>query len=807
MDTSDLPHTPVRCRSDDDRADEPGSRDREDRGGTGQASDLAASAVPALLAVAALLLLPLAAPAAPDQSAESGQEVGPEASSAPAEGNAASADVYRARPVETEIEVDARLDEAGWENAALIRVPWEWKPGDNAPAPVETTCRVTYDEDALYLGCRARDPDPGAIRANLADRDESLDDDHVRVLLDTFDDQRRAYEFRVNPLGVQMDALFAGRSDFSWDGIWDSDGRITENGYVVEVSIPFETLSFPDRARRSQSWGIIVGRTYPRSRRHRLRSIRTDQSDSCLLCQADRLTGLKGISSGHRLEFDPTLTTKRTDARPEFTADDLRTGDIGVEPGLTAQWGVTSNLTLDATVNPDFSQVEADVARLQTNRRFAVRYPEKRPFFQEGADLFQVPGNLVHTRTVVNPVAGAKFTGKAGPHAIGAFVTRDRVNSLLLPGPHFSDQTLLEEGRGSDVTTGVARYRRDVGGSSTVGGLVTARAGQGYHNVLASSDGQFRVSPGTSLWYQAAGTLTDYPSRVASSFDQPAGQFAGRMAGVGFNHRTREWRAWGNLLSVGEGFRADAGFLPQSGLHGAQASAERSFWSDGAGWFTRFRVGARGTYHVDPDGNPARRVAQVSGRYEGPLQSDLYVNASYGDQYFAGRLFTLRQHDLGVGFQPTGALSVSLNGTVGDEIDFANARKGDLLRIGPELTWSAGRHLDLEASHDLQQLSREGRQVFEANLTQLNVRYHLSVEAYLRGVLQYRNVSRNPAMYGTDVSPESEQLFTQLLFSYKLDPRTKLFLGYSGNRQGVRQIDLRQTDRTFFMKIGYAVRP
>ncbi len=802
MDMSELPYTPVRYRNERARGDEPTSGDGADR-----ESGVAASAVPALLAAAALLLLPLAAPAAIPQSAGSGQEAGPSAAEASGDGGASSVDVYRARPVETEIEVDARLDEAGWDDATVIRLPWEWKPRDNARAPVETTCRVTYDDEALYVGCRAEDPSPGAIRANLADRDQPLDDDHVRILLDTFDDQRRAYEFRVNPLGVQMDALFAGRSDFSWDGIWDSDGRITEDGYVVEASIPFETLSFPDRARKSQSWGIIVGRTYPRSRRHRIRSIETDQSDSCLLCQADRLTGLRGISSGHRLEFDPTLTTKRTDARPAFTAEELETGDVDVEPGLTAQWGVTSNLTLDATVNPDFSQVEADVARLQTNRRFAVQYPEKRPFFQEGSDLFQVPGNLVHTRTVVDPVAGAKFTGKAGPHAIGTFVTRDRVNSLLLPGSHSSDQTLLEEGRGSDVTTGVARYRRDVGRSSTVGGLVTVRAGGGYHNLLASTDGQFRVGSGTSLWYQAAGTLTDYPSRVTSRFDQPAGQFTGRLAAAGFSHRTREWRAWGNLLSVGEGFRADAGFLPQSGLHGAQASAERSFWSDGAGWFTRFRVGARGTYYADPDGNPARRVAEVSGRYEGPLQSDLYVNTSYGDQYFAGQLFTLRQHDVGIGFQPTGALSVSLDGTVGDEIDFANARKGDLLEVGPRVTWQAGRHLDLEASHDLQQLSRDGRQVFEANLSQLNVRYHLSVEAYLRGVLQYRNVSRNPAMYGADVSPESEQLFTQFLFSYKLDPRTKLFLGYSGNRQGVRQFDLRQTNRTFFMKIGYAVRP
>lgn len=767
--------------------------------------------VSAVLAAVALLLLPLAAPAVVTGGA--GQERGPAATEGSEAGTEPtddpSSDLYRATRVgaETEMEIDARLDEPSWKRATVIRLPWEWKPKDNGRAPVQTTCRVTYDSHALYLGCRARDPNPDAIRANLADRDQPLQDDHVRFLLDTFGDRRRAYEFRVNPLGVQMDALYSGGSDFSWDGIWASDGRITDDGYVVEAAIPFETLSFPDRARRSQSWGVIVGRTYPRSRRHRIRSIRTEQSNSCLLCQADRLTGLHGISSGHRIELDPTLTTKRTDTRPRFTVDELQAGDIDVEPGLTAQWGVTSNLTLDATVNPDFSQVEADVARLQTNRQFAVQYPEKRPFFQEGSDLFRVPGDLVHTRTVVDPLAGARFTGKTGPHAIGAFVTRDRVNSLLLPGPHSSDQTLLEDGRGSDVTTGVARYRRDVGRSSTVGGLVTVRAGSGYHNVLASSDGQFEVGSGTRLWYQAAGTLTEYPSSVASDFGQPEGVFTGRLAAAGFNHHTRDWNAWGNLLSVGEQFRADAGFLPQAGLHGGQAAATRSFWSSGADWFTRFEVGGRGTYYLDPGGDVARRLARVSTSYHGPLQSELSVSTSLVDQRFAGDLFSLRQHDIGLSIRPSGSLDLAVDGTVGEQIDFANARKGDLLEVGPRVTWSAGRHLDLEASHDLQQLTRDGRQVFEANLTQLNVRYHLSVEAYFRGVLQYRNVARNPAMYEADVSPESEHLFTQLLFSYKLDPRTKLFLGYSGNREGVRQLDLRQTDRTFFMKIGYAVRP
>ena len=192
----------------------------------------------------------------------------------------------------SEVKIDGVLDEPAWADALSLSLGYQWFPTDNAAAPVETECYLTYDTSNLYLACQAFDPDPSKIRAHLADRDTPFQDDHVLFLLDTFNDQRRAFQFRINPYGVQMDALLGvGFEDFSWDEIWASKGRITGEGYTVEAAIPFKSLSFPEETEGPQTWGIIVERSYPRSVRHRIQNIEQDLSNSCLLCQADKVTG------------------------------------------------------------------------------------------------------------------------------------------------------------------------------------------------------------------------------------------------------------------------------------------------------------------------------------------------------------------------------------------------------------------------------------------------------------------------------------------------------------------------------------
>ena len=293
---------------------------------------------------------------------------------------------YSVSPATSEIKIDGILDEQAWQDATVGDFPFEWLPGDNITPPVETEFLITFSSSHLYVAYRCFDPEPQKIRAHLMDRDainKFIQDDHVNFIVDPFNDERRGFQFRVNPLGVQADANFSeleGYEDFSWDAIWDAAGKITDWGYAIEIAIPFNQLRFP-AGDAPQTWGFSFGRSYPRNVRHRIISHKRPRDLMCVLCQTNKITGFQGMKTGWNLEVAPTLTADRTDERADFPDGPMEKGEEQVDPGLSVRWGVSSNLVMNGTINPDFSQVEADVAQLQVNERFAIRFPEKRPFF------------------------------------------------------------------------------------------------------------------------------------------------------------------------------------------------------------------------------------------------------------------------------------------------------------------------------------------------------------------------------------------------------------------------------------------
>src|SRR6185436_1439234 len=251
------------------------------------------------------------------------------------------------------IRVDGVLDEPAWQQATAISVDHEWFPGDNVPVPISTTALITYDDEHLYVAFRAADPEPGLIRARFADRDVPTDDDTVGFLIDPFNDGRRAFQFRINPLGVQMDAVNSdveGTEDFSWDAIWNSAGRVTAEGYEVEVALPFRQLRFPATS-GVQTWGFMATREWPRSVLHRLRSIVTDQDLNCSACQLQDLTGIQQLETGRNLEVTPTLTGNLSEEREGFPEGRFETSRQELEPGVSARWGVTPNVALNLTIN------------------------------------------------------------------------------------------------------------------------------------------------------------------------------------------------------------------------------------------------------------------------------------------------------------------------------------------------------------------------------------------------------------------------------------------------------------------------
>lgn len=706
---------------------------------------------------------------------------------------------------DSRIKIDGLLEDEAWAKATVIPLIYEWTPGDNVPPPVKTECLVTYSADYFYIAFRAYDPDPQKIRAHLMDRDATdtlIQDDHISFMVDTFNDERRGFQFRVNPLGVQADAFFSeleGYEDFSWDAIWDSAGKIADWGYAIEVAIPFNQLRFP-RTADVQTWGLSAERSYPRNVRHRITSHRRDRDVACILCQFNKITGIQGITPGRNLEFDPTLTASRTDLRPGVVEGPIEAGKIEAEPGITARWGVTPNLIFNAAANPDFSRVEADVAQLEVNTRFALYYPEKRPFFLEGADFFLTPFQAVFTRTVADPVGGLKLTGKFGRNAIGVFGAYDEINNLIFPSNQGSMSTSLDQ----DVTSGVFRFRRDVGQGSTFGVLYTGRAAEDYYNHVAGFDGFFRFSATKSLRLQYLHSETHYPRQTALDFGQPTDGFGGDAFTAEFLHYGRDWVFDLSYRDLSPDFRADYGYIPRVDVRRAEGSLHRILWGREGGWYTQLFMGVQGYVVYDHQGNLTDRMIMLAAEGRGPLQSDLGLLTFHSKELYQGILFDLTKAGFQAGFKPASGLSFSVEGVIGDSVDYHNLREANQLAVAANAEFGLGRHINLNFSHTLERLSLQGKEIYTANLPQLRLIYNLNVRTFVRAIVQYLDVRRNPALYIFPVSPKENTLFSQFLFSYKLNPQTVLFLGYSDNYFGMQGIDIIQTDRTFFVKLGYA---
>ena len=708
------------------------------------------------------------------------------------------------RAATSEIRVDGLLDEPAWAGATVVPLTHEWSPRDNAEPPVATECLVTFDDDNLYVGFRAHDPEPGRIRAYLADRDTAFLDDSVGFYIDTFNDQRRAFQFRVNPLGVQMDGTVSDveeTEDWSWDAIWDSQGQITPGGYVVEIALPLKQIRFP-RASQEQTWGFLAQRTYPRSVVHQIRSTWNNRQQDCQVCQFETVTGFRQLEAGHNLEATPTLTSKRTDARLSLTRP-LESGDEDVEAGLSVRWGITPNVSLNAAVNPDFSQVEADFAVLDVNERFALSFPEKRPFFLEGADLFTTAYNAVFTRTVFDPKYGLKLTGKEEANAFGAFLTEDNINALLIPGRESSTVALLDE----EVRNGVLRYRRDIGETSTLGVLYAGRDGDDYSNQVYGVDGSVRITPVDTLRFQALGSRTEYPRELAGSLGRSADPFEGEAWVGEYAHATRDWMWRLGYNSIADGFRADSGFMPQVGFEEASGQLQRTFWGTKGGWFSRFIVNVNSSTKDDKDGELLEQDFNVFLTYEGPLQSVVRLRVLPNNESFLGNEWFNYRHDLLLAIRPSGHFGVDLFLRQGEVIDFTNVRQVDFVQIQPSFDFRIGRHLFGDFDHNRQEFLTHGQRYLKAELTQATLRYHLNVRTFVRAILQYRDVERDLDLFrpGLPLNAEDENFFSQFLFSYKLNPQTVLLAGYSDTYLGNQEIDLTQRDRTFFLKLGYAV--
>ena len=705
------------------------------------------------------------------------------------------------------ITVDGDLSDAGWAGATRVETFYETNPGDNVPPNVRTVGLLAYDDRFFYVAFRCDDPEPGEIRAPLTGRDVlSSGTDHAGVFLDTRNDGRTAIQFFATPRGVQYDAVTDdGNEDSSPDFYWDAAGRITEGGWELEIRIPFSSLRY-DRT-DPQTWGILLYRNRARDFRYQLFSARLPRGRNCFICSENVLTGLSGLPKGGDVVAAPYVTGTQETVPRDGGAGSLAK-PVELDGGLDVKWTPSAAVALDATLNPDFSQVESDAAKIGVNERFALSYPEKRPFFLEGVELFSTPVTAVYTRSITSPRWGARGTGKFGGTSWTALVAQDRGGgSVILPGPNGSG---LADQDFSSLDL-VGRVRHDLG-RSFVSFLVTGKetSGDGYNRVFGPD---FRVSAGEAdkVTGQVLFSRSETPDRPGQAEEWDGRTLSGHGADVWWEHSTETWD-WGlEYKDFSDGFRADLGFVPQVGFREGFAEVGRTFRPKG--FFSWVRPEVFADYLAERDGDLLSQVVgvgvSVSTKYNGSGGITLRT-----DRVLAGDGVLSRSRvAFALAASPSRFLgNLKLNGSLGEEVDFVGARRGHGGYVGGGTTVRPGDHLELELTGEVRWLDvkppelRETRRLFTAHVERLKATWTFTARSSLRAIGQYVGAWYAPELYpDPSAVPERDGSFSaSALFLYRLNWQSVLFLGYGDSRALSDAGGLPPAARQLFLKLSYA---
>jgi hypothetical protein len=728
--------------------------------------------------------------------------------------------------IEASIRVDGELTEDAWARAVRLTGFSQYEPVDGRPAEERTDVLVWYAADAIHFGILAFDSQPGSVRATNADRDNIGNDDHIIIYLDTFNDRRRAFFFAANPLGVQQDGvrsegasaagrMFGGESDTNPDFFWESRGRLTDDGYVIEIRIPFKSLRFAGSG--PHEWGINVVRLVQRTG---YTDTWTDvrRASNSFLVQSGTLTGLHDLDRGVVFEAQPFLTATANGARiPSSGRFDREQVDPDV--GANVRIGL-SNLSIDAAINPDFSQVETDEGQVTVNERFALFFNEKRPFFLENIDLFAAPSQLVYTRQIGNPLAGAKLTGKVGALGIAHLTAVDEVSA------------------GDDALFNVTRVRRDFGTNSLAGIVFTDRSELGssaFNRVLA---GDVRVAFAQLYYFeaQAGASWTDDGDGVRRSpIWKAETDRTGRR--FGFN--------W-SISGIGRDFQARSGFVPRRDVVNAHALNRISFYGARAAAIetvTLFagpsRIWTYGGFGGESaiEGGESLNVTtrfrggwQLSARFERNfVRLDPADYAGYVVEA-AGGPRPYQPLDRVAG--PSAELQVTTptfqrfgaNASIerSREALFVEGSEGTGLSLSGELSLRPTESLRFLLLNTIQRLERrrDGSEFSRTIIPRLKAEYQPTRALFFRMVGEYR-AERTAALQdartgeplsfpGRPVGPvRGSALRIDLLASYEPSPGTVAFLGYGSSMATEGTLvfnDLFRVADGFFLKLAYQFR-
>ena len=727
--------------------------------------------------------------------------------------------------------IDGRLDEAAWENASVLTGFSQYQPVDRQPAEDSTEVLIMYTDHAIYVGIRAYERH-GAVAATLADRDRITSNDHVELYFDTFNDRRRALLFAVNALGIQSDGTYIEGSgvDRSPDFLFESKGRVMEYGYDVEIRIPFKSIRYQDTP--AQVWGVQVLRRVMHSG-HEQTWTPAERGAPSFLEQSGRLLDLTGLKRGLVMDFNPVMTASRTGGPTSATDPTWRYPAQDPEFGATVRWGVTPNVSANATVNPDFSQVESDVGQTIFDPRQAISFPEKRPFFLEANENFQVPNSLIYTRRIVAPLGAVKISGKMGGNNVGVLSAVDDGDATApgLRNPLFN----------------MIRVRRDVGTGSTVGMVYTDRMQGDDYNRVVAFDSRQRFGSRYLLSSQVGTSFTGVGQ--ANMDGRPLFDFTLSQTGrsSGFN-------------AIFEGihpeFIASSGFISRAGVVRAVFQPRRTWFpqnhliqqisftpiSDNTWEWDRF---VRGT-----EPNDIKVNTSTTAILRGGWSSTFYtwtetfkIPAYLYTSYFVERhdasgavtdtvpfVGTDRLTNVGVNVRLATPqwkkLSASADFAGGQDDNFDEWSSAWIYYTTVEADWRPSDQVRVNARYLEQRVHRKSDNslVRLRAIPRLKLEYQVARPVFVRIVTQYdglkvaelRDDSRtnDPILIQTATgfrratAIDRGGLRADWLFSYQPNPGTVLFMGYGASvgSDEFRPTELQRTSDGFFIKLSYLFR-
>ena len=706
-----------------------------------------------------------------------------------------------------EIQIDGRLDDAAWSDAEPIDTWYETRPGDNVEPKMANVAYLLYDDRYLYAGFRFDDAAPEKIRAPFADRDNvPSSTDYGGLIVDATNDGRTAQMFLANPRGIQYDAINsdAAGEDSAPDFFWDSASQITADGWILEMRIPFASLRYNESD--PEQWGIMLYRNHPREYRYQMFTSRLPRDSTCFICNVRPLTGLTGLPSGSHFVVAPYANGSQLSLPAGDLGSSLETQGTEGDFGLDAKWLPNPNTVLDATLNPDFSQIESDTAQIAANERFALFFPEKRQFFLEGVDLFSTPINAVFTRTFTSPRWGTRATGEIGGNSYTVLVGEDRGGgSVIIPGSNssnFADQDF-------ESFVGIGRMRRSFG-QSFASFLVSSREiDGGGHNRVFGPDFRWQASKGDVISGQFLTSDSKTPERPDLADEWDGRNLDGHAARLWWNRERNNWDFFTSVRDVSEEFRADNGFVPQVGIR-------QGIGEFGHTWYpeekpvSRLRLFLFNERTEDREGKLILREFTPGFGLDGRKDSFIRFEFRFDEVLAIDNTFDRDWVHYFIFFTPSKRFSrFGLSGNVGDQVDFANDRLGDGATVNLSSTLRPTDHLEVQLNTSRRWLdvtTDEGLsgRLFSADVARLKATYTFNSQAWLRLIGQWVDTERRPDLYTFDVDDGNASFAASAVFAYKLNWQTVLFVGYSDSRLEDELDSLQPADRRLFTKVSYA---